>query len=151
MKTKISQTEVSKLRVTVKGLLALILLLAFALLLAPKLQAQPYVTNTGTIYGAQQYNQSYPTPLQPSKMLANQYAAGMLAGIIPPAQVAWPLITNTFATNIFSTAPYVVFSLSATNGFPTNAMPAVISTSPTNFVVWAPVTNCYLYWEATGH
>jgi hypothetical protein len=113
--------------------------------------AQPYFTNTGTIYGAQTYNQNFTPPLAPSKVLANQYAAGTLAGSLPPAAVASNAMVISFSTNIFSTAPFVCFSLSATNGYPTNAMPAVTAVTTTNVTIWTPVTNCSLYWEATGH
>ena len=130
------------------GSLGLVFLLsAFCFLLSGGgAQAQPYYTNTAP-YGAAQYNSAYPTPLQPSRTLANQYASGTLAGSVASATV--PLggtYTVAFPTNIYSAPPFVVCTTSATN-----AAAAVTSVTTTNFVLMVQPTNCTVYWEATGH
>lgn len=118
----------------------------------PKIQAQPYYTNTsGQAPGAWQYNQSYPTPLKPSQTLANQYAAGTLAGYIPTNSTPFYFVTNSFTTNIFSAPPFVVVSAD-TNGIPaTNNVARICATTTSNFVCQVLATNCGIYWEATGH
>lgn len=144
-------------------LLQIMLVLCVSFLLAvfllPRIaKAQPYFTNNGTIYGAQVYNQGYPTPLQPSKVLANQYAAGTLAGYITTNLTPFYFVTNTFATNIFSAAPFVVASAD-TNGIapgggygtPGSNTVTICSTTVSNFVAQLQKTNCGIYWEATGH
>ena len=125
--------------IAILGLLAVITM--------QKAQAQPYFTNTGTIYGAQSYNSSLGTPIKPSAILAAQYAAGEIAGSIAPATIPNAgFYTNTFTTNIFSAPPFVVANSSITNN-----SPAIVSTSPTNFVISVLNTNCTIYWQATGH
>jgi hypothetical protein len=118
------------------------------LFVAPKVSAQPYFTNSGTIYGAQSYNANLNTPLKPSATLSAQYGAGTLAGAIAPGSfpTASGFYTNSFSTNIFTSAPFVLVTPSLTN-----AMPAVVSVTTTNFVVQVLNTNATFYWEATGH
>lgn len=134
------------------ALIETIMLLAIVALLmllgAPKASAQPYFTNSGTIYGAQGYNSGLSQPLKPSGTLSVQYSAGTLAGAIAPGSfpTASGFYTNSFATNIFTSAPFVLVTPSLTN-----AMPAVVSATTTNFVIQVLNTNATFYWEATGH
>jgi hypothetical protein len=113
--------------------------------------AQPYFTNTSPQAGAYQYNQNYAQPLQPSKTLSQQYQAGILAGAFAPSQ--WYLLTNTFPTNIFTTAPIVTANGSGPTSqsvCSTNVV-TVVSSSPTNFILQCSVNNQTVYWEAIGH
>jgi hypothetical protein len=109
--------------------------------------AQPYFTNSSPQSGAYQYNQNYSQPLQPSKTLAQQYQAGILAGTIAPTP--FYLLTNSFTTNIYSTAPVVTANGSGT-ATGTNIV-TVVSSTTTNFVLDTGVSNQVIYWEAIGH
>ena len=112
---------------------------------------QPYFTNSSPQAGAYQYNQNYAQPLQPSKTLSQQYQAGILAGAFAPSQ--WYLLTNTFPTNIFTTAPIVTANGSGPTSqsvCSTNVV-TVVSSSPTNFILQCSVNNQTVYWEAIGH
>jgi hypothetical protein len=109
--------------------------------------AQPYFTNSSPQSGAYQYNQSYTQPLQPSKTLAQQYQAGILAGTIAPAPFF--LLTNSFTTNIYTTAPIITANPSgAATG---SNFVTVVSSSVTNFVLDTGVSNQPIYWHAIGH
>jgi hypothetical protein len=108
--------------------------------------AQPYFTNNSPQSGAYQYNQNYAQPLQPSKMLAQQYQAGILAGTIAPAPFF--LLTNAFTTNIYTTAPVITANPSGTatgSNFVT-----VVSSTTTNFVLDTGVSNQVIYWQSIG-
>ena len=121
-----------------------------ALLNPRKAAAQPYYTNSAAQYGAATYNTSLTTPLNPANTLANQYASGTLAGLIPTNQVAYFLYTNTFATNIYTAPPFVTAN-AGQSGTITNAVVTIVSTSITGFVIQVTPTNVPVYWEATGH
>jgi type II secretory pathway pseudopilin PulG len=130
-------------------IIVIALLAVLAALTMPKAQAQPYFTNANTIYGAQGYNNNLATPLKPSATLAAQYASGTLAGVIPPGSFVagnGGFYTNTFGTNLYSVAPFVIVSSSITNN-----TPAVTSVTTSNCVIQANNTNATFYWEATGH
>ena len=109
--------------------------------------AQPYFTNSSPQAGAYQYNQNYTQPLQPSKTLAQQYQAGILAGTIAPAP--FYLLTNSFSTNVYTTAPVITANASGT-ATGTNFV-TVVSSSPTNFVLNTGVSNQTIYWQSVGH
>jgi hypothetical protein len=114
-------------------------------------KCQPYFTNTSPQAGAYQYNQNYVQPLQPSVTLSKQYQAGVLAGAFAPAP--WFLLTNTFPTNIYTTAPIVTANGSGPTSqtvCSTNVV-TVVSVTPTNFVLQCSVSNQTVYWEAIGH
>lgn len=124
---------------------------AALMIVSSTVKCQPYYTNTSQGYGVQQYNNNYTQPLQPSKTLAQQYQAGILAGSIPPAP--WFLLTNPFSTNIYTTAPVVTanavgtFSQSVCS---TNEI-CVLSSTTTNFILQTAVTNITVNWQAVGH
>jgi len=107
---------------------------------------QAYYTNPATQVPPYQYNSNLPTPLQPSRTLANQYASGTLAGIAVTS--GGGLETNTFSTNIFSQPPFVVVTQFGTVTTTTNV---VTSVTTSNFVYSAGVTGVTNMWEATGH
>jgi len=113
-------------------------------------KCQPYFTNTSPQAGAYQYNQNYAQPLQPSKTLAQQYQAGVLAGSFAPSP--WFFLTNTFPTNIYTTAPIIT----ANGGGSTTALACetnvvtVYFSSPTNFILLCSVSNQVVYWQAIG-
>jgi hypothetical protein len=109
--------------------------------------AQPYYTNTSQGYGVQQYNNNWTQPLQPSKTLAQQYQAGILAGTIAPAP--WFLLTNSFTTNIYTASPVVTANASAPS-IGTNFV-TVASVTTSNFVLQTALTNQTIYWQAVGH
>ena len=109
--------------------------------------AQPYYTNTSQGYGVQQYNNGWTQPLQPSKTLAQQYQAGILAGAITPEP--WFLLTNSFTTNIYTTAPVITANASAPS-VGTNFV-TVVSVTTSNFVLEIALTNQTIYWQAVGH
>jgi hypothetical protein len=109
--------------------------------------AQPYYTNTSQGYGVQQYNNNWTQPLQPSKTLAQQYQAGILAGAIAPAP--WFLLTNSFTTNIYTTTPVITANASAPSTG-TNFV-TVVSVTTSNFVLQTALTNQTIYWQAVGH
>jgi hypothetical protein len=108
--------------------------------------AQPYFTNNAPQSGAYQYNQNCTQPLQPSKTLAQQYQAGILAGTTNCYASYYNLIY--FPTNIYNTPPIVTVTSSATN-----AIISVIYTTTSNFMFGVTVTNIVTtnYWEAIGH
>ncbi|HEY1788671.1 MAG TPA: hypothetical protein VGJ73_10970 [Verrucomicrobiae bacterium] len=109
--------------------------------------AQPYYTNTSQGYGVQQYNNTWTQPLQPSKTLAQQYQAGILAGTIGPSP--WYLLTNSFTTNIYTTAP-VITANPSTPSVGSNFV-TVVSVTTSNFVLQSALTNQIVYWQAVGH
>jgi hypothetical protein len=113
--------------------------------------AQPYYTNSSPQSGAYQYNQNYAQPLQPSRTLAQQYQAGIQAGSFAPAP--WFFLTNSFPTNIYTTAPIVTAngSGSASQTVCSTNVITIVSSSPTNFVLQCSVSNQIVYWEAIGH
>ncbi len=114
-------------------------------------RCQPYITNSSPQAGAYQYNQNWVQPLQPSLTLSKQYQAGILTGTIAPAP--WFLLTNSFSTNIYTTAPVITANGSGTASQAacvTNVV-TVVSTSTTNFVLQTAVTNQTIYWSAVGH
>jgi hypothetical protein len=114
-------------------------------------KCQPYYTNSAPQAGAYQYNQNWAQPLQPSVTLSKQDQAGILAGAITPAP--WFLLTNSFATNIYTTAPVITANGSGSGSqsvCATNVV-TVVSASTTNFVLQCAVTNQTIYWEAIGH
>lgn len=114
-------------------------------------KCQPYFTNSSPQTGAYQYNQSYAQPLQPSKTLAQQYQAGILAGSFTPSP--WFFLTNTFPTNIYTTAPIINAngSGSASQAACATNIVTVLSVTPTNFVLQCSVSNQTVYWQAIGH
>jgi hypothetical protein len=114
-------------------------------------RAQPYFTNNSPQSGAYQYNQNYVQPLQPSKTLAQQYQAGILAGSFAPAP--WFFLTNSFPTNIYTTAPVItaIGSGSASQMVCSTNEVTVVSSSATNFILQCSVTNQTVYWESVGH
>ena len=131
-------------------------LIAAAILAALRLgdstaKCQPYITNSSPQAGAYQYNQNWAQPLQPSLTLSKQYQAGILAGTFAPAP--WFLLTNTFSTNLYTTAPVVTAngSGSASQAACATNVVTVVSTSITNFVLQCAVSNQTVYWTATGH
>lgn len=109
--------------------------------------AQPYFTYSNPQAGAYQYNQNYAQPLQPAKTLAQQYQAGILAGTIAPAP--FYLLTNSFTTNIYTTAPTITANASGT-ATGTNFV-TVVSSTVTNFVLDTGVSNQVIYWQSIGH
>lgn len=109
--------------------------------------AQPYYTNTSQGYGVQQYNNGWTQPLQPSKTLAQQYQAGILAGTIAPAP--WFLLTNSFTTNIYTTSPVITANASVPS-VGTNFV-TVVSVTTSNFVLQTGLSNQAIYWQAVGH
>ena len=113
--------------------------------------AQPYFTNNSPQSGAYQYNQNYSQPLQPGKTLAQQYQAGILAGSFAPAP--WFFLTNSFPTNIYTTAPVItaIASGSASQMVCSTNEVTVVSSSATNFILQCSVTNQTVYWESIGH
>ena len=114
-------------------------------------KCQPYITNSSPQAGAYQYNQNWAQPLQPSVTLSKQYQAGILTGAIAPAP--WFLLTNSFATNLYTTAPVITANGSGTASqavCATNVI-TVASTSTTNFVLQCAVSNQTVYWTAIGH
>ena len=114
-------------------------------------KCQPYYTNNAPQAGAYQYNQNWAQPLQPSVTLSKQYQAGIQAGTIAPAP--WFLLTNSFSTNIYTTAPVITANGSGSGSqsvCATNVV-TVVSTSTTNFVLQCAVTNQTVFWEAVGH
>lgn len=114
-------------------------------------KCQPYYTNSSPQAGAYQYNQNWVQPLQPSVTLSKQYQAGILTGSIAPAP--WFLLTNSFSTNVYTTAPVITANGSGSTSqavCATNVV-TVVSTSTTNFVLQCAVTNQTVYWEAVGH
>jgi hypothetical protein len=131
----------------IKNNSAALLVLAAGLIGGAVAPAQPYFTNSNPQAGAYQYNQNYPQPLQPGKTLAQQYQAGILAGTIAPAP--FYLLTNSFTTNIYTTAPVITANASGT-ATGTNFV-TVASSTPTNFVLDTGVSNQPVYWESVGH
>ncbi len=115
------------------------------------LHAQPYFTNSAPQSGAYQYNQNFVQPLQPSRTLGQQYQAGILTGTFTPAP--WFLLTNSFSTNIYTTAPVVTAngSSSASQTVCSTNVVTIVSTSTTNFVLQTSVTNQTVYWMSIGH
>ncbi len=99
-------------------------------------KCQPYITNSSPQAGAYQYNQNWAQPLQ---------------GSIPPAP--WFLLTNSFSTNLYTTAPVITAngSGSASQSVCATNVVTVVSTSTTNFVLQTAVTNQIIYWSAIGH
>lgn len=110
-------------------------------------KCQPYITNNAPQTGAYQYNQNWAQPLQPSLTLSKQYQAGILTGTIAPAP--WFLLTNSFSTNLYTTAPVITANASASSTG-TNFV-TVVSVTTTNFVLGTGVTNQTIYWSAIGH
>jgi hypothetical protein len=112
---------------------------------------QPYFTNSAPQSGAYQYNQNYAQPLQPGKTLAQQYQAGILAGSFAPAP--WFFLTNSFPTNVYTTAPVItaIGSGSASQTVCSTNEVTVVSSSTTNFILQCSVTNQTVYWESIGH
>ena len=148
-----------KSKFTLLQLMLLVGCFLLAVFLLPRIaRAQPYLTNNGTVYGGQTYNQNYPTPLQASKALAIQYSAGTLAGYITTNLTPFYFVTNTFATNIYTAPPFVI-ATADTNGLTIGGVAGVAGsntvtvciTTTTNFVLQLQKTNCGVYWEATGH
>jgi hypothetical protein len=126
---------------------------AFAVLLmgGRTAKCQPYLTNSSPQAGAYQYNQNWAQPLQPSLTLAKQYQAGILAGTLAPAP--WFLLTNSFSTNLYTTAPVITAngSGSASQAVCATNVITVVSSSTTNFVLQCAVSNQTVYWQAVGH
>ena len=108
---------------------------SFYLLGSARGAAQSYYTNaaSGSFFGAQQYNQNYPNPLQPSLTLNRQYQAGINA--VTGNSGIWSYATNTFATNCtYSAIPAVTVQQSgAWTGPQTNA---VLAVTTTNYIDW---------------
>lgn len=113
--------------------------------------AQPYYTNTSQGYGAQQYNNNYAQPLQPSKTLAQQYQAGILTGTIPPAP--WSLLTNSFSTNLYTMAPVITANAvgTFTQGPLTTNCICVVTSTTAYFILQTSETNITVNWSAIGH
>ena len=114
--------------------------------------AQPYFTNSasGSFFGAQQYNQAFPNPVQPSQTLARQYSAGINTFSLNSGIYTYQ--TNSFATNYtYSALPAVMVSqygaastLAQTNN--------VISITTTNCIIWfGGLTNVNYSIIAIGH
>jgi len=135
-------------------IIAVAVLALLAAIVLPRIaKAQPYFTNSSPIYGAQTYNQTLPTPINPAVTLANQYAAGTLVGSFLGGQdsayaAGFYTFTNMFATNIYTAPPIMVYTII---GGGTNAI-ASSTVTTTNFTFTTTGTNgVTINWEATGH
>jgi len=133
------------------ALATMVLTCATAAFMPREVKAQPYFTNSAPQAGAYQYNQNFTQLLQPSRTLAQQYQAGILAGTIAAAPTF--LLTNSFSTNIYTTAPIVTAngSSSASQTVCSTNVVTIVSTSTTNFVLQTSVTNQTVYWMSVGH
>lgn len=103
---------------------------------------------TQTVTGAATYQDTLPTPLNPSAVIARQVSSGILTGTVPVGGItnAGAMVVS-FSTNIYTVAPVVVATSSVTN-YPV----AVTSTTTSNVTFAVLSTNgVAINWHAVGH